>query len=93
MEHDHAARKLPETIKRLQEQRDLLHSSLGELLEEASHCGHIEHPQLVLEVKGLSELTDLLLTKIEDVRTELDRIAQASAEEFVKNYKVKPGTK
>jgi hypothetical protein len=48
---------------------------------------------LVLEVKGLSELTDLLLTKIEDVRTELDRIAQASAEEFVKNYKVKPGTK
>jgi hypothetical protein len=93
MEQDHAARELPETIKQLHEQRDLLHSSLGGLLEDASDWGHSEHPQLALEVKGLSELTDILLTKIQHARTELDHIEKAGAEEFVKNYKVKPGSK
>jgi hypothetical protein len=48
---------------------------------------------LALEVKGLSELTDLLLTKIQHARTELDRIEKAGAEEFIKDYIVKPGSK
>jgi hypothetical protein len=93
MEQDHGARSLVETIKRLQEQRDLLQASLGELLKEASDWGHSEHPQLALEVKGLSELTDLLLTKIQHARTELDQIEKAGAKEWVKNYIVKPGSK
>ena len=93
MEQDHAARKFLEIIKRLQEQRELLHSSLGELLEDASGRGHSEHPLLALEVTSLSELTDLLLTKIQHARTELDRIEKAGAEEWVKNYIVKPESK
>ena len=73
-------------IKKLQEQREQLHSSLGEFLEEASSCAKGEHSELILELDLLSELMNALLAKIEHDRTELDRIEKAAAEEFVKNY-------
>ena len=78
-------------IKKLQEQRDQLHSSLSEFLEDASCWAPGMHPELILEVDRLSELMNALLAKIEHARTELDRFEKAGAEEFVNNYIQRPG--
>ncbi len=78
-------------IKKLQEQREQLHSSLGEFLEDVLLWAQAEHPELNIEVNRVSELMDALLSKIEHARTELDRIEKAGAEEFVRNYIQRPG--
>ena len=78
-------------IKKLQEQREQLHSLLGEFLEDASCWAQGMHPELILEVDCLSELMNALSAKIEHARTELDRFEKAGAEEFVNNYIQRPG--
>lgn len=78
-------------IRRLQEQREQLHLSLGEFLEEGSSWAQGACPELILEMDRLSELANGLLAELEHARSELDRIAEAGAEEFVRNYIQRPG--
>ena len=93
MEQEPSARNLAESIKLLQEQRDQLTSSLSELLEDASVLGDCKMPELVTGLNRLSELLNASLTEVKHLRTELDRTEKAGAEEFAKNYIVKPGSK
>ena len=92
MEQEHATRNLSESIKLLQEQRDHLTSSLSKLFEDASVWGDFEMPELVTGLNRLSELLNASSTEVKHLRDELDRIEKAGAEEFAKNYVVKPGS-
>ncbi len=93
MNQDSETANLRARINTLLEERNRLHGSLGEFLEEALAWADSECPELILHVATLSERTNALLTQIKRAQTELDRIEKAGAEEFTKNYVVKPGSK
>lgn len=93
MSQDQETTNLRARINTLLEERNRLHRSLGEFLEEALAWAETEHPELILHIAALSERTNALLAQIKHAQTELDRIEKAGAEGFVKNYVVKPGSK
>ena len=85
-------------IAELKEQRERVYASLAKFLEEASsEWTKSGPPELIRELDRLLELTNALLSQIEHGRRELDDarddFLEANAEEFVKNYVVKPGSK
>ena len=80
-------------ITKLKQQREQVHSSLGELLEEASDWKKSESPELNLALDRMLKLTNALLAQIKYGRSEIDRIEKAGAEEWNKNYRVNPGSK
>jgi chromosome segregation ATPase len=93
MNQDSETTNLQARINTLLEQRNRLHRSLGEFLEDALDWAESGCPELIPHVAALSERTNALLAQIEHAQTELDRIEKAGAEEYVKNYIVKPGSK
>jgi ubiquitin-like protein Pup len=93
MNQDPETTNLRARINKLQEERDQLHRSLGEFLEGALALAESEHPQLIPHVVALSERTNGLLAQIEQAQDELDDRLETNAEEFIKNYVVKPGSK
>ncbi len=80
-------------ITTLLEQRNRLHRSLGEFLEGALDRAESGCPELIPHLAALSERTNALLAQIEQAQDELDDRLETNAEEFVKNYVVKPGSK
>ena len=78
-------------ITKLRKLGEQLHSSLGKFLDEALTLAESEHAQLVPHVVALSERTYALLAQIEQAQDELDDRLETNAEEFIKNYVVKPG--
>jgi len=93
MNQDLETTNLRTRINTLLEERDQLHRSLGEFLEGALALAESEHPQLIPHVAALSERTNGLLAQIEQAQDELDDRLETNADEFVKNYVVKPGSK
>jgi len=82
-------------ITKLKQQREQIHSALGELLEKASHYTKNAPPELIFELDRVLEQTNALLVPIEcrrdKLKDEIDDVLETNAEEFVKNYVVKPG--
>ena len=78
-------------LMKLKQQREQVHLSLGEFLEEVSDWQEGEPPELTPALDRLLELTKALLAQIDHGRSEIDQIDKAIAEECVKNYIVKPG--
>ena len=93
MNQDLETTNLRTRINTLLEERDQLHRSLGEFLEGALALAESEHPQLIPHVAALSERTNALIAQIEQAQDELDDRLETNADEFVKNYVVKPGSK
>jgi ubiquitin-like protein Pup len=78
-------------ITKLKQQREQIHSSLGKLLENASDYAKNALPELILALDRVLEQTNALLVQIGLEKDELDDQLETNAEEFVKNYVVKPG--
>ena len=83
-----------QAIKSLQEQRIELHEALGGLLDTARSWAQSEEPQVLRHVERLSARIQAVLTEVATckdevariVETELDRVFEKNAEEFVKSY-------
>ena len=93
MNQDSETANLRARINTLREQRNQLDRSLGEFLEDALVRAESGCPELIPHVATLSERTNALLAQIEQAQTELDDRLETNAEEFIKNYVVKPGSK
>ena len=78
-------------ITKLKEQREQIHVSLDELLANASDYMRSAPPEWILALDRVLEQTNALLVQIEHEKDELDDQLETNAEEFVKNYVVKPG--